>query len=138
MAKVLIKHGEKLVFHSRWEDRLLWFQQGVHWVPFSFLKITLGSLLGEMACSCQGRAECKKEGMALTDHCSAQSRGSQRAPSSPLMKILPMRPSRPTRATSPWPKACPRISSPKLQKMSSCVSKKNKCSICHCLVCVLV
>ena len=75
-AKVLIRHSEKFVFHSRGKERRLWFQQGVHWVLFSFLKITLGPLLKEMACSCQGHAERKREGTALTDHCSGQSRGS--------------------------------------------------------------
>lgn len=133
MANVLIRQ-------DKWDGGLLHcFLQGIHRVQFSFFKVTLAAG-GTWPVVVQGSATGKR-GRAFTDHCSGQCRGGSGPGSSrALIKGLPTQhcPLGPKRPCHLGPKLVAEHPPKELQSVSSCVHKKNKCGICHCLVCVLV
>lgn len=89
----------------------------------------------------------RARGRASTDRRPGQARGGSVPGSSwalpcPLIKGLattsPQAVLWAKEAPSPWPEACPGTSSQQLQRVSSCVHKKNKCGVGHCWVWALV
>lgn len=147
MATVLISHSKGCGFCSKWDGELSsWLLQGIHKGKFSFFQVTQAA--GRIwPVVMQGSAEAKRGCGFSQPLFWAVQRGqcpwvlvgsalpSDQEPSPRAAPRCPLGPERPCRlGLNPVPGHPPK----ELQKVSSCVRKKNKCGICHCLVCVLV
>ena len=142
MAEVLISHSEEFGIYSEWDGELLgWFQQGDDFTGCSFHVSKSRWLLVGMGCGVQGRAEGRRPGLY---HCSGLSRDGGILESScvlPSALIKSLLTAPPHALKGPCHLGTePALGHPteEFQKVRSCVHKKNKCGIGHCLVCVLV